>query len=117
MMSIYRWDDLSVKRRNIQSIAQGGLRKRYGEIAPDVKAVALKERMRTDIDVDSQIADRASVDSGVALSAHVQRLSVVNAGRDIDFNGCILAFKACSAAFLTRGLDNLSLSAAGCARF
>ena len=72
--------------------------------------------MRLDKDRDEQIARRPAVQPGVALAAQIQRLPVVDAGRDLDLDGLILAHGAAAAAARARLVDDLAAAAALLAR-
>ena len=68
--------------------------------------------MRTDRDRYIQITCRAAVCAGVALTALLDGLAVVDAGRDIDLELARLAHAALTAALRTRLLDDLAGAAA-----
>ena len=68
--------------------------------------------MRTDRDRYIQIACRAAVCAGIALTALLDGLAVVDAGRDVDLELARLAHAALTAALRTRLLDDLAGAAA-----
>ena len=68
--------------------------------------------MRTDRDRYIQIACRAAVCAGIALTALLNGLAVVDAGRDVDLELARLTNAALTAALRTRLLDDLAGAAA-----
>lgn len=79
--------DAAVDGRHLDLSAERGLRERHRHLHEHGVAVALEERVRLDKDRDEQIARRPAVQPGVALAAQIQRLPVVDAGRDLDLDG------------------------------
>ena len=59
-------------------------------LAPNIKTVTLKERMRSYVDNNMKIACRAAVDTRVALTADIENLTVINSCRDIDLKRTLL---------------------------
>src|SRR3989338_2349323 len=69
--------------------------------------------MRGHGDVDEEISWRASSFSGIAVAAHFQTHSGINAGRDLDLNFSPLFDPSAAAALGTLFRYRLSLAAAG----
>ena len=59
-------------------------------LAPNIKAVTFKERGRSDIYNNMKITCGAAVKTLVSLTAYIENLTVVNAGRDIDLKRALL---------------------------
>ena len=102
----------AVERGHIECVAQRRLRIGHREIAPDVEAVAFKERVRPHVDVHAQIARGTAVEPFVAAAAHIERLAVVDTGGDVHLHGGRFRFKAGAVAVIARVFDRFAASAA-----
>ena len=74
--------DLAVQRRHLYLSAERRLRVAYLLLQQNGAAVALESRVRADNYGDEQVALRAAVRTGIALSAQGYGLSVVDTGGD-----------------------------------
>ena len=68
-------------------------------VIPNIKAVTLKERVRSYEYADMKIAGRSAVETLVALASDVENLSVVNSGRYCNFKTARLCNTSSAAAF------------------
>ena len=68
------------------------------DLAPNIKAVTFKERVRSDIYNNMKITCGAAVKTLVSLTAYIEDLTVVNAGRDIDLKRALLRNASSAAA-------------------
>ena len=68
------------------------------DLAPNIKAVTFKERVRSDIYNNMKITCGAAVKTLVSLTAYIEDLTVVNAGRDIDLKRALLCNASSAAA-------------------
>lgn len=103
---------LAVDGGNGDLVAQHRLGEGDGDLAPNVEAVTLEQRVGPHCDGNCHIAGRAVVDALVTLTAHQESLAVVDTGRDIDLQLPADADTALAAALLTGVLDDLALTAA-----
>lgn len=93
-------------------ITHSRLGKGNGDLAPDIIAVTLKERIGPDADCHPQITGGTAVAAAIALAAHRYGLAVINAGRDIDGHGLADLDTALAAALGAGLLDDATPSAA-----
>ena len=77
-----------------------------------IRAVASKDRVRTDGNRYEQIACRAAVYAGIALTALLDGLTIVDTGRNVDLELAGLADTTLTAALRARLLDDLAGAAA-----
>lgn len=104
--------DAAVDGRHLQRIAECGLCERNRNIDMYIRAVAGKDRMRTDGNRYEQIACGAAVYAGIALTALLDGLTIVDTGRNVDLELAGLADTTLTAALRTRLLDDLAGAAA-----
>lgn len=104
--------DAAVDGRHLQRIAECSLRERNRNIDMYIRAVASKDRVRTDGNRYEQIACRAAIYAGIALTALLDGLTIVDTGRNVDFELAGLADTTLTAALRTRLLDDLAGAAA-----
>ena len=63
-------------------------------LQPDIVAVTLKERVRSDENSHLEVALGAAVDARIARAADVEYLPVVDTGGDIHLNARALGYSA-----------------------
>ena len=104
--------NLAVQRRNHERITQCCLNEVDMDLAPNVKAVTLKERMRSYVDNYMKIACRATVDTLIALTADIENLTVINSCRNIHLKRTLFCDATSATALRTRSFDYSALAAA-----
>src|SRR5690606_8948906 len=82
----FRNRDLAPPRqgRHFELPAQSGRRKRNGQFAVQVFAIALEYAMRFKMDLDVQVARRAAIDTRLTVAAGPYPHPVVDSGRNLD---------------------------------
>ena len=103
---------LTVERGNLDLRAERRSRKGYVLIKEHRRALALKPCVGLHEHRYQQIAGRAAVYAGVALSAQRYGLSVVDAGRDADAHLVLAADAADAVAGAARAMDDLAATLA-----
>src|SRR6185437_2573301 len=96
----------AVDRRHLDAAAEGRRRHRDGDAAMDVGAVALEQAMRRDREEDVEIARRRPAHAALALAGEADAGAVLDAGRDRDGEGLLLAHAALAGAGAARLLDD-----------
>ena len=102
---------LAINCRNCYLVTESSLciSKRY--LCPHVIAVTLENRVRSNCNVDVQVAVRTSVYTAVALTAYSKCLTIVDASRNVYLLFRYLLYSALTVAGMTRVVDYLTLTA------
>ena len=99
---------LAVERRHNNLCAEHRLRERDRQIAPHVVTAALKQAVGAHVDKNVQVACGTAVVAGVAVTADVEDLLILDACRDRHIHGAALALSAGAAALAARIVDQLA---------
>ena len=102
---------LAVNCRNCYLVTESSLciSKRY--LCPYVIAVTFENRVRSNCNVDVQVAVRTSVYTAVALTAYSKCLTIVDASRNVYLLFRYLLYSALTIAGMARVVDYLTLTA------
>ena len=100
---------LAVNCRNCYLVTESSLciSKRY--LCPHVIAVTLENRVRSNCNVDVQVAVRTSVYTAVAFTAYSKCLTIVDASRNVYLLFRYLLYSALTVAGMARVVDYLTL--------
>src|SRR5690606_22167577 len=70
--------------------AEGGGCHGNGDLAMEIVAIALEDRVLTDPDLDEEVSRRATVDARLAVAGRADPHPVLDAGGDVDLEGLLL---------------------------
>src|SRR5690606_15570731 len=108
--------DLAVERRHPDDVAERRLRDPDRDLAVQVVAVALEDRMRAHPHLDVQVAGRGAGGPGLALARQPDAVAAGHARRDLHRPHLLLPLAAVAVAGLARVGDGLAAAAAVRAR-
>ena len=105
----------AVERGDLHRGAQGRLRHAHRDLAEQVGAVALEERVRLDADDDVEVPGRAAGGARLAFAGDAELAVGVHSGRDLDLELALHRDLPLSAALLALAGDDAARAAAAAA--
>ncbi len=108
--------DVGLEQRQLDRRTEGGGGHRHDDVAAQVGAVAGEDLVRGDVDLDVEVAGRATTRADLTLVGELDAGAGVDAGRDLHGDRAARAHPTVAGALAARLGDDLAVAAAGVAR-